>query len=73
MTAHPQTELAPLAALGALDGQDLSDFQAHVPACATCRAEVAVHEAVAARLPLALDGVPPAPRIRELVLSGTVS
>jgi hypothetical protein len=73
MSAHTQTQLAPLAALGALDGQDLSDFQAHVPACPACRAEVAVHEAVAARLPLALDVVPPAPRIRDLVLTGTAS
>lgn len=61
-------ELAPLAALGALDGEDLSAFSRHLPTSAQCRAELAVFEAVAARLPMALEPVAPATAVRERVI-----
>lgn len=52
-------ELAPLFALDALDGEDRAGFEAHLPGCVACRVELAAHQAVVARLPLALSPVPP--------------
>jgi hypothetical protein len=63
-------ELAPLAALGILDGEDRSAFESHVASCVLCRAEVLVHESVAALIPLALTPVAPARRLRERIVSG---
>ncbi len=64
-------ELAPLAALGALDGDELTGFEAHVASCDACRGERAVHEAVASRLALALAPVPPSLAVRRQLLDAT--
>jgi len=61
-------ELVPLAALGALDGEDRAAFEAHVRDCAACQAELRAHEAVAARLGTAAGRVPPSPALRERVM-----
>lgn len=66
-------ELAPLAALGALDGEDLSAFSQHLVTSALCRAEVAVFESVAARLPMALEPVATSAAVRELVMGSAAS
>jgi anti-sigma-K factor RskA len=63
-------ELAPLAALDALDGQDLVDFREHLPGCVECRAELAAYEEVAGRMGASLDAVPPPPGLRNRVLAG---
>jgi len=62
-------ELAPLAALDALDGQDLLDFREHLPGCAECQAELAAYGEVAGRMGMALDAVPPPPAVRDRVLA----
>lgn len=59
MSEDRYLELAPLSALDALDGEDRAAFEAHLPGCAACGAELAAHQAVVARLPLALVPVPP--------------
>jgi anti-sigma-K factor RskA len=61
-------ELAPLAALDALDGQDLLDFREHLPGCAECQAELAAYGEVAGRMGASLDAVPPPPAVRDRVL-----
>jgi anti-sigma-K factor RskA len=62
-------ELAPLAALDALDGQDLLDFREHLPGCAECRAELAAYEAVAGRMGASVAPVPPPAALRGRVLA----
>jgi anti-sigma-K factor RskA len=62
-------ELAPVAALDALDGQDLLDFREHLPGCAECQAELAAYEAVAGRMGASPDAVPPPPAVRDRVLA----
>jgi anti-sigma-K factor RskA len=62
-------ELAPLAALGALDGEDLKAFDEILRSSMLCRAELAAFEMVAARLPLALEPVAPPSGLREQVLA----
>jgi anti-sigma-K factor RskA len=62
-------ELAPLAALDALDGQDLLDFREHLPGCAECRAELAAYEAVAGRMGASVAAVPPPAGLRNRVLA----
>ena len=65
MTEDRFLEMAPLAALGALDGEDRAAFEAHVRDCAACQAELRAHEAVAARLGSSVGRVaPPAARRR---------
>lgn len=61
-------DLAPLAALGALDGEDLGAFSGHLATSAPCRAELAVFQSVAARLPMALEPVEPAAAVRDQVI-----
>lgn len=61
-------ELVPLAALGVLDGDERSGFEAHMPGCVVCHAELAIYERVAALLPLGLVPVPPGSRVRDEVL-----
>lgn len=68
MSEEPFLELAPLAALGALDGDDHRAFDEHIRKSVVCRAELAAFEWVAACIPLALDPVPPAAGVREQVL-----
>jgi len=63
-------ELVPLAALDALDGQDLVDFREHIPGCAECRAELAAYEEVAGRIGASQGAMPPPPGLRNRVLAG---
>ena len=60
--------LAPLAALGALDGEDRASFEASLETPA-CRAELEAFESAAARIPLALDRVPPPAHLRKRLLA----
>jgi anti-sigma-K factor RskA len=62
-------ELVPLAALDALDGQDLLDFREHLPGCAQCQAELAAYNEVAGRIGPAAGTVPPPPGVRDRVLA----
>lgn len=59
MSEDRYLELAPLAALGALDGDDRTGFEVHLAACPACRREVEAYGGLVARLPLGLDPVPP--------------
>jgi anti-sigma-K factor RskA len=69
MNADRYAELAPLAALGALDGAERGEFEAHAGGCADCRGELAAFAGLAARLPLALAPAPPSPALRRRVLA----
>lgn len=69
MTEDRWLELAPLHALGALDGEDRSGFEAHVPGCLVCSAELRAHEAVVGLVPLALAPVRPPLALRQRVLT----
>jgi len=62
-------ELAPLAALHALDGQDLLDFREHLQGCAECQAEMAAYEEVAGRIGASAGVVPPPAGLRDRVLA----
>jgi hypothetical protein len=66
-------ELAPLAALDALDGEERDRFEAHETTCVTCQDETLAFRRVAALLALALERVPPAPSLRLRVLGPTSS
>lgn len=69
MTEDRWLELAPLHAIGALDGEDLAAFESHLPGCRACLAELKAHEAVAALVPLALTPVSPSLALRRRVLT----
>jgi anti-sigma-K factor RskA len=62
-------ELAPLAALDALDGQDLIDFREHLPGCAECQAELAAYEEAAGRLGASLGATLPPADVRRRVMA----
>jgi anti-sigma-K factor RskA len=61
-------ELAPIAALGALDEPERVDFERHLPACASCRAELESHERVVSLIPLAWAAVGPSTEVRRRVV-----
>jgi len=61
-------ELAPLAALGALDGRESADFEAHARECLACRAELALHERLVALIAQSTPPVTPSPAVRRGVL-----
>lgn len=69
MTEDRWLELAPLHALGALDGEDRSGFEAHLPGCLVCSAELRAHEAIVGLVPLALLPVRPALALRQRILT----
>jgi anti-sigma-K factor RskA len=69
MSDHPQRELAPLAALGALDGESLAEWNEHVAACEACRRELAAYESVAGSIGLATGPHQVAPALRRRVLA----
>lgn len=71
MTHDELRDLAPLHASGALDGDDLAQFSAHLAACAPCRRLAAEHAEAAAGLALALPPELPSQGLRERVLAGT--
>lgn len=62
-------ELVPLAALDALDGQDLVDFREHLPGCPECQAELAAFGQVAGSLGASVGALPPPPALRDRVLA----
>jgi anti-sigma-K factor RskA len=62
-------DLAPLFALGALDGEDLAAFEAHLVGCAACRAEVSTFTEVAGRIGASVPRVPPPAALRQRVLA----
>jgi anti-sigma-K factor RskA len=61
-------DLAPLHALGALDGPEREMFLDHLAACAECRALVAQHEEAAAGLAAGLPGAAPGAGLRDRVM-----
>jgi hypothetical protein len=66
-------ELAPLAALGALDGSEIGEFQAHARDCPVCRAELEVHERLVALIAQSTAPVTPSPAVRRAVLAEPAS
>ncbi len=71
MIADRFLELAPIAALGALDGDEGARFERHLPGCAACRDALSANEALAGRLPFALADAPPSAGVRDRVLAAT--
>jgi anti-sigma-K factor RskA len=69
MNEQELLELAPLAALDALDGPDRAAFEAMLPSSARLQAELRAFERVVGLLPLALPPVQPKPASRERVLN----
>jgi len=61
-------DLAPLAALDALDGEELAEFRRHLETCQECRKELASFERAAAAIGASVDLVPPPPGMREKVM-----
>lgn len=61
-------ELAPLAALDALDGDEARAFAAHAPGCAACGAELDAFARVSGQIALATPPQPPPPRLKQRVL-----
>jgi len=72
LTEKELFELAPLAALGALDGEDQAAFARALPSQPRLQQELLAFERVVELLPLALQPVAPKLATRERVLSGPV-
>jgi uncharacterized protein (DUF983 family) len=68
LAPDPYQELAPLFALGALDGEDRAGFVRHLPYCPSCIEDVQAHEAVCARL-AAAHALPAASELRTRVMT----
>jgi anti-sigma-K factor RskA len=64
-------EMAPLAALGALDGEDRSTFEAALATSPTLGKELAAFEELVGRLAREVDPVSPSPGLRRRVLEAT--
>jgi anti-sigma-K factor RskA len=71
MTAERLVELAPLAALGALDGEDRSSFERELVTSPALAAELASFEELVGRLAREIAPVPPGPAVRRRVLEAT--
>jgi anti-sigma-K factor RskA len=71
MNADRYLELAPLAALGALDGEDRAAFEVHLAACTACRRELDAYGGLVSRLSLALEPVAPRAALGLRVLAQT--
>ncbi|HEX5503568.1 MAG TPA: anti-sigma factor [Thermomicrobiales bacterium] len=56
-------------ALGALDGEELRAFDAHLAACPICRAELARDRATVAQLGLTVEPAAPSPDLRARLLA----
>ncbi|HKC11647.1 MAG TPA: anti-sigma factor [Vicinamibacteria bacterium] len=69
MTDDRLLELAPLAALRALDGEDRAYFEERLAGSEEGRGELAAFEAVADRIGLATPPVPPAPALRPRIFA----
>jgi len=68
MNQDPFVELAPLAALGALDGENRRSFEGNVSACSACQSELRAYEGVSGRIGLGLSPLSPDPAVRREVL-----
>src|SRR5262245_15350145 len=68
MNEQELLELAPLAALGALEGAERAAFEARLPRSPRLQAELVAFERIVGMLPLALDPTAPAPRSRLRIL-----
>jgi anti-sigma-K factor RskA len=68
MTEHEWLALAAPYALDALNGEERTAFEAHLPGCAICEAEVRSFREVAARLAAAASPTEPPPGLRARVL-----
>lgn len=73
MNEQELLELVPIAALGALDGEDRAAFDAALPQSARLQAELSAFERVVGLLPLALLPVQPKPGSRQRVLNASPS
>lgn len=69
MSHQDYLDLAPLYALGALDGEDLTKFHEHLSECRECRKIVGEHAEAASGIAAALDPITPPPGLREKLLS----
>ena len=68
MNRHVQPEDSDLYALGALDGEELQELEAHVRSCASCEQEIDAARQRAALLGLAAPAAVPPARVREELL-----
>lgn len=68
MSHEPFESLAPVYAVGALDGDDLAQFEAHLPTCAACQASVRDAEETLARAVLTTPAQPPPPEARAALV-----
>lgn len=60
--------LAPVYALGALDGDDLAQFRGHLPGCRSCQTTVREFEEAGHELALDLPPVTPPPGLKEKIM-----
>lgn len=68
-THEPFETLAAVYAVGALDGDDLAQFEAHLPGCPACQAAVReAHDTLARAVMSAPPQIPP-PAVREALVS----
>lgn len=65
---EPYETLAAVYAVGALDGDDLTQFEAHLPGCAICQAAVRDAQDVLARAALTAPPQIPPPDVRHALL-----
>jgi len=72
MTHEPFETLAPVYALGALDGDDLAIFEAHLPTCSACQASVRDAQETLARVTLSMPPQAP-PAAARAALVGRVA
>lgn len=68
MEQHANPEDFDLYALGALDGKDQEQFEAHLRACSACRSELASLRECALLLGLATDPLDPPPSVKSSLM-----
>ncbi len=68
MSHEPYETLAAVYAVGALDGDDLAQFQAHLPTCAACQAAVREAQDTLARAVMSAPPQAPPPGVREALV-----
>ncbi len=73
MTEERLIELAPLAALGALDGEDRAGFESQLASSAAAQRELRAFEELVGRLGLATAPVPPSLALRRRVLGAAAA
>lgn len=73
MSDHPQRALAPLAALGALDGPSLAEWNEHAATCEACRQDLAAYESVVGSIGTAGPSYRLSPRMRRRVMAAVVA